>query len=197
MQDKEGSKAIAVYIIVCFLLAGAAGVGYKLKMTERDELSDNYGRLYTYNQKVGLELSPNIQDYWNKVASGTLKPVTAEIKEATPETIKNIAKKHNLDNTGKFPSGPTPRYDRNFTEYKIEYELKGLMLGQWEALITDIEIEVSKYACITDLRIERADSRYDRIGEMPGAGSDTSLWNVTFTLRWFAGPKQTATPRPA
>ena len=29
MQDKEGSKAMSIYIVICFLLAGAAGVGYK------------------------------------------------------------------------------------------------------------------------------------------------------------------------
>src|SRR5262245_28191073 len=96
MQDKEGSKAMTIYIVICFLLAGAAGVGFKLKMTERDELSSDYSRLYTLNQKVGFELSPNIADYWSRVAQGTLKPVTQQVKDGTPSALIKLAEKHNL-----------------------------------------------------------------------------------------------------
>ena len=78
MQDKEGSKAMSIYIVICFLLAGAAGVGFKLKMTERDEVSSDYARLYSLNQKVGAELSPNIADYWTRVSDGRLVPVDQE-----------------------------------------------------------------------------------------------------------------------
>ena len=203
MQDKEGSKAMSIYIVICFLLAGAAGVGFKLKMSERDEISSEYSRLYTLNQKAGAELSPNIADYWARVSDGRLVPVDQVIKDRTPSTLIGLAEKHKLRDT----QGPEDQFDVQTTpawspksaymEYKIEVKLKGVMMGQWEQLITDTENEVFKYAFITDLRIDRVDQRYEKIGEMANAGSDTSLWNVTFTLRWFAGPKQPTTKRPA
>lgn len=203
MQDKEGSKAMSIYIVICFLLAGAAGVGFKLKMTERDEVSSDYARLYSLNQKVGAELSPNIADYWTRVSDGRLVPVDQDIKDKTPSTLVAIAEKHKLRESNgaedqvDIQTTPMPTDKRTYMEYKIEVKLKGVMMGQWEQFITDTENAVFKYAFITDLRIDRVDQRYEKISEMATAGSDTSLWNVTFTLRWFAGPKQPTTRRPA
>ncbi|CAG0966194.1 hypothetical protein PLCT2_01054 [Planctomycetaceae bacterium] len=203
MQDKEGSKAMSIYIVICFLLAGAAGVGFKLKMDEREELSSEYARLYTLNQKVGQELSPNIADYWTKVDNGTLKPVTSETKDSTPSRLIGLAEKHGLrdtqgpDDQFDIQSTPTPTDKRTYMEYKIEVKLKNVMMGQWERFITEAErdLEIYKYSWITDLRLDRVDQRYEKIGEMSGPGSDTSLWNVSMTIRWFGPPKQSATTR--
>ncbi|MCC6148710.1 MAG: hypothetical protein IT461_00540 [Planctomycetes bacterium] len=203
MQDKEGSKAMSIYIVICFLLAGAAGVGFKLKINERDELSSEYSRLYTLNQKVGQELSPNVADYWNKVENGTLKPVTAETKDSTPSSLIGLAEKHGLrdtqgaDDQFDIQSTPTPTDKRSYMEYKIEVKLKNVMMGQWERFITEAErdLGIYKYSWITDLRIDRVDQRYEKIGEMSGPGNDSSLWNVSMTIRWFGPAKQTATTR--
>lgn len=203
MQDKEGSKAMTIYILVCFLLAGAAGVGFKLKMTERDELAEEYSRLYTLNQKVGLELTPNIVDYWNKVSNGTLKPVTPEIKAGTPSALIKLAEEHGLKDTQgnddqfDIQSTPTPTDKRAYMEYKIEVKLKNVTMGQWERFISEAEskLKIYEYGWITDLRIDRVDQRYEKITEMTGPGSDSSLWTVTLTIRWFGPPKQTATTR--
>lgn len=203
MQDKEGSKAMTIYILVCFLLAGAAGVGFKLKMTERDEVASDYSRLYTLNQKVGAELSPNIADYWTRVSDGRLVPIDQETKDRTPSTLIAIADKHKLKDTQgpddqlDIQTTPAPTDKRTYMEYKIEVKLKNVMMGQWEAFITDTENAVFKWAFITDLRIDRVDQRYEKINEMPGPASDTSLWNVTMTIRWFGAAKQPTPRRPA
>src|SRR5690349_9474117 len=117
MQDKEGSKAMSIYILICFLLAGAAGVGFKLKMTERDELSSEYARLYLLNQKVGTELSPNIADYWTRVDDGRLIPVEQATRDATPTTLINIAAARKLgDDQVSIQTTPTPTDKRTYME---------------------------------------------------------------------------------
>lgn len=193
MQDKEGSKAMTVYILACFLLAGAAGIGFKLKMNERDELAGEYSRLYTLNNTIGAELSRNIADYWNKVANGTLKPVTPETKDSTPSRLIALAEEHGLTDD-QFDIQTTPAWTdkKSYVEYRIEVKLKNVMMSQWEKFITEAEskLEIYKYAWITDLRVDRVDQRYEKISEMGGPGSDTSLWNVTMTIRWFGPPKQ-------
>ncbi len=197
MKEKDGSRAMTAYILICFLLAGAAGVGYKLRMERRDELADSYGRLYTMNQKIGLELAPNIDKYYQLVASEELKPIDANAKAATPEECMKIADSLNLkqgvgaDDKVDIPGTPSLADKKSYVEYRIEIKLKNVLMGQWEAFLTQVRERFSKYAWVTDLRVDRTDVAYAKVGEMEKEGSDSSLWNVSFTLRWF-GPKKTA-----
>jgi hypothetical protein len=204
MQDKEGSKAMGVYIVVCFALAIAAGVGFKLKMNEREEMENEYSRLYGRNLRIARELSPNIADYWVRVSDGRLVPVDQEKKDGTPSALISLAEKHGLKDTKgeddqfDIQTTPTPGDKKTYMEYKIEVKLKNIMMGQWERFITEAErdLEIYKYAWITDLRIDRIASNYEKIAEMSGPGSDTSLWTVTMTIRWF-GPPKAQPKRPA
>lgn len=198
--DKEGSNAMTAYIVICFLLAGAAGVGYKLKMDQREELAQDYPRLYALNQKIGQELSYNINRYYLLVRDDVIKPINLETKAQTPSQLVEIAELQKLRDT----QGPEDQIDiqvapkmtdkRNYMEYQVEVKLKNVTLGQWEAYIKEVENRMFKYAWITDLRIDRTDQRYDKISEMERENSDGSLWNVTFMLRWFGPPRSVARP---
>ncbi|MEZ5993719.1 MAG: hypothetical protein R3E76_15405 [Planctomycetota bacterium] len=66
MGDGEGSKAMTIYIVACFLLAMVALVGYKYKNEEREELSTEYVNLAGQFADMSAAYAPNINDYYRK-----------------------------------------------------------------------------------------------------------------------------------
>lgn len=74
MNEQEGSKAMTIYIVACFVLAMVALVGYKFKNDERSDLSTEYLDLAGKFADISAAYAPNINDYYRKVKDGVIKP---------------------------------------------------------------------------------------------------------------------------
>ena len=95
-MGEEGSKAMTIYIVACFLLAMVALVGYKFANEKRLELSGEYVQLSQSVADVQAAFAPNINDYYRKVKDGDIKPIDKAARDNTHVRLGEIADKLNI-----------------------------------------------------------------------------------------------------
>ena len=194
MNDSDGSKLMSIYIGICFLLAAGAGIAYKAMDDERGVLNQEYVSLNAKHGEIRV-YSKSIKTYYRMVKSGEIAPVTEKTKRDTPNLLASIAlDKLRLStdrNNDQFDYKNIPDWTdkRLYVEYWTTVDLKRVRQDQWSSFIRQARAATSKWAVISEIRLTRIDTRYDRI-RLIKSGSDRSLWNVTITLRWFSPPKK-------
>ena len=193
MGDGEGSKAMTIYIVACFLLAMVALVGYKYKNEEREELSTEYVNLAGQFADMSAAYAPNINDYYRKVEAGLIKRVDKDVRDQTHVTLGKIAEKLGIleaaGNDDHLDMG-TPRQkviNKMYTEYTLQMKLKNVTQTEWAVFLSQAQHETHEYAHIQSIRMDRVMRRFDRMNIVADNGKDDALWTVEIVMVWF-GP---------
>jgi hypothetical protein len=197
MAEQEGSKAMTVYIVVCFVLAAGGLIGYKMMEDKRTELSGEYSALAGKIQDVGGALEPSIRDYYNKVQLGLIEPPDRETTDQTHKTLRQVAEVLGItaEQGNRYESKPAgPGKDKGtgkekYKEYRCVVELRNVTYEEWNSFLAGSLNEVSKYAVIEVIDATRNQSRADKI-EMVNGSRDSALWSVRVEVVWF-GPMPT------
>ena len=197
MGENEGSKYMTIYIMVCFLLAMVALVGYKFKNEEREELALEYVDLAGKFADMSAAFAPNVNDYYRKVADGVIKPVDKNVRDNTHVKLREIANnlgiREGTGNEDHLDMG-TPRQklvNKMYVEYTLELELKNVTQTEWAVFLSQSQAETAKYADLQSIKIARTETRYSRLNISKDRNADTALWRVIITFIWF-GPKDEA-----
>lgn len=195
-----GAKAVNLYIVVCFVLAAAGAVGYKLVNDRSTELSAEYVHAARQAKEIREVLAPSIGEYYQLVSAGSIERIDAETKANTSIKIADIAKQLRLrdsdrtDDQVDIPLTPSEKTGKIYNEYTLTINLKGVTQSQWASFLNLTEQTVHKYAFITDVVVVRTQTGYSKIA-VQGA-TDGGLWNCTLTITWY-GPPQTSSSRTA
>lgn len=204
MQEKaEGSRAMNAYIVVCFVLAAAALVAYKLTNDKRTELSAEYLVLAQKVADMQGGLAPNIADYYSKVKGGQIVKIGKAVKDDTHLTLKAIAESDDLKIYEK--AGADDRLDvvneqrklqfKEYYEYGCTVTLKNVTQSEWAAFLRRAMDPLSdkyvlhKYVVVESIDIKRKEQRFNKLEIAPEVGGrhvDRSLWDVTIRFVWFA-----------
>lgn len=194
MNEQDGSKAMTVYIVACFVLAMVALMGYKLKNDERDELSGEYLNLAGRFADISAAFAPNINDYYRKVKDGVIKPpADKDVRDNTHVKLGEIATQLGIRES----TGADDRLDvitnrrdtkfRRYYEYSVDVRLKNVTQLEWARFLSNAQHETREYTHVAKIKAERVERRFQRVSIMPDtdAKRDRSLWNVTITFVWF------------
>ncbi len=200
-EQGEGSKAMNIYIVACFVLAAGALVAYKTTNDKRDELSSEYRMLYQKVTDVQAGLAPNIADYYRKVKNKQIFTVDKEVKDNTHLKLKEIAEALDIkegadkaDRLDVLPIRGELKY-KEYYQYGAEVKLKGVTQSEWAAFVRkvmdplDPQNVLDDYVVCESVEVLRVEQRYNRVDESPEVGGryvDRSLWNVTIKFVWFA-----------
>ena len=198
MGEQEGSKAMTIYIVVCFVLAAAGLVGYKMMEDRRASLATRYGELAAKIQDMGGARSPSIRDYWNKVQLGLITPLDREAMDNTHNVLREVAKEVGINEAANQfrvdPAGSGADKgsgDDKYKEYKCTVDLRDVTARQWKDFLARSLDRVSKYAVIEVLNAERMARRPEEV-EISPTGVDNGKWTVRIEYVWFGPMPETA-----
>jgi hypothetical protein len=192
-MGEEGSKAMTVYIVACFLLAMGALVGYKFVNDERETLSTDYVQLAVQFADIQAAFAPNINSYYSKVKAGLIKPPDKEARDNTHVRLGEIANKLGIrEGTGAEDhldvGTPVSKVaHKSYREYTLVVELKNVTQTEWAVFLSQAQHETREYAFVQTIRCNRAERRFARLDVSKTRDDDKALWNVTITFVWF-GP---------
>lgn len=194
MNEQEGSKAMTIYIVACFLLAMVALVGYKFKNDERADLSTEYLSLAGKFADISAAYAPNINDYYRKVKDGVIKPpADKEVRDNTHVQMREIAKKLGInegtgadDHLDIITHRAEKKYKR-YWEYSVDVKLKNVTQTEWATFLSQAQHATQEYTFVQKVEVERGERRFARMNIVNDNKSDRSLWDVTITFVWF-GP---------
>jgi hypothetical protein len=190
---EEGSKAMTIYIVACFLLAMGALVGYKFVNEQRETLSTDYVQLAGSFADISAAFAPNINEYYRKVKDGQIKPPDKEARDNTHVRLRELAKPLGITEG----TGPDDHLDmgtpvskpvqRLYLEYTLVVELKNVTQTQWAVFLSQAQHETREYAFVQSIKCARAERRYNRLDVSKDRNDDDALWTVVITFVWF-GP---------
>jgi hypothetical protein len=192
-MGEEGSKAMTIYIVACFLLAMVALVGYKFVNEERQELSGEYVTLAGSFADMSAAFAPNINEYYRKVKDGQIKPPDKTARDNTHVRLGEIANKLGIvegvgaDNHQKIGTPVGKVVNRLYYEYTLVAELLNVTQTEWAVFLSQAQHETREYAFIQSIKCTRSERRYSKLDVSKDRNDDDALWNVTITLVWF-GP---------
>jgi hypothetical protein len=191
MGDKDGSKAMSIYIVVCFGLAMAALVGFKMLNDERDQLQADYVRLARQWHEVNV-MADNVRNYYNLRADGEITAADRRQIDATESNLRNFLLRPTADggllgmnqnDMEVLPIGASTVRGTDVVRQGTTIRLRGLTQAQWRVFIEHVLETTSSYATIASLTLDRADKRYPNF--RPVAGTDPTRWNIAIDLIWF------------
>jgi hypothetical protein len=192
-MGEEGSKAMTIYIVACFLLAMVALVGYKFVNEEREELSSEYVTLAGSFADMSAAFAPNINEYYRKVKDGQIKPPDKAARDATNTRLREIANKLGVNegtgtddhlDVGSITQKPV---NKLYWEYTLVVELKNVTQTEWAVFLSQAQHETREYAFVQSIKCNRVERRFARLDVAKDRNADNALWNVTITFVWF-GP---------
>lgn len=193
-NERDGGKAMSVYIAVCLVLTLGAAVGYKLMNDKREELLSAYPRMREFTMEIDTAMM-NVANYYELVRSKDLKPPSPDQLNKIPQYIIEIRDKLGL--SGEIPPGARVSAQNEYTEYNLEVNMKNLTHTDWSNLVRAIKADenVGRHVTLTKFHVQRTDDNYARIAVGDG-NIDGSRWNVTFTLTWYTEPPPKPSPAP-
>ena len=195
MGDGEGSKAMSIYIVVCFALAMGALIGYKLTNDRRADLETEYINLANRVADISGAYSLNIDAYYRKVEAGDIKVIDKTVRDATRTQLREVADKIGIksgtgvDNHIDLGFVRQRLVNRQYTEYWIEVTLYNVTQTEWALFLSQTQHATREYAHVASIRIDRADTAFARMGIVKDRKSDHTLWKVIIKYVWF-GPKE-------
>lgn len=206
MQDGgEGSRAMNAYIVVCFVLAAAALVGYKVTNDERAELSDEYRALAQKVADIQGGLAPNIADYYRKEKNGLIFTVRKDVKDDTYKSLKAVAEELGINESASADDRLDMVNERPRLQFKEYYEcactvtLKNVTQSEWAAFLRKVMDPLAEknlldqYLVVESVDIKRKESNFKKLeiySEVGGRYVDRSLWDATFRFVWFLSKEE-------
>jgi hypothetical protein len=192
MNDQEGSKAMTIYIVACFVLAMVALVGYKFKNEEREELAAEYVDLNNKFADIHQAYAPNINDYYRKVATKQIQPhPNKEFRDQTHVRLREIANELGIQEADKrlVINVRRPNYKfKQYWEYSVEVKLDKVTQTEWATFLSNAQVKTREYAHVARIDVKRDARRFNQLSIVADNRSDRSLWQVSVTFVWF-GPK--------
>ncbi len=200
MAEQEGSKAMSIYIVACFVLAAVALVGYKVMEDRRNELASDYEALAANLHEIAGVYYPSINEYYYMVKLGLIEPHDQGAMDNAPSALRQLAEERyqltaGVGDANQLVVTPPPGGGRevrvgreSYREYRCRVDLRRVSQAQWQGYLADSVQLLSKFAVLESLTVKRDQVRFDRIDVTSGAsGADSTRWNVTFEFVWF-GP---------
>jgi hypothetical protein len=190
MGENEGSRAMSIYIVVCFSLAAAALFGMKMFNDERTQLSADFQRLTTEWYEIDV-MANNVRSYYNLRADGQIQAADRRQIDATESSLRNFL----ITATGEgglgisqsdvevLPISASVVRGADVVRQGATFRLRGVTQTQWRNFIEHILETTSSYATIGAVTVDRVDKRYENF--RPVSGSDPARWVVSIDLYWF------------
>lgn len=194
MAEQEGSKAMTVYIVVCFALAMAALVGYKVMNDKRSSLADDYRRSSNQFADISLGYARNINNFYFGQSQGQYQRNDLETMAATPVEFRRIAQDRwgiqegASGHTISSRSDEKGRGDNRYKEWRCTVTLDQVTQRQWMGFLGDAVRHSAQYATVDTIRLDRRDANFNNMREV--SGSDPSKWRVTIEFVWFTPSSQ-------
>lgn len=203
-QNADGSRAMTIYIVICFGLALVALGAFKVKNDERADLAQEY-RLLS-QQVVDMQdprggMAKHIGDYYRLVKMGTLTRVNKAVKDDTYRALKAAAENLGIleaaGEQGRLKVVPG-RAVMKFNEYQqafCDVELNRVTQSEWAAFLRVVldphsaENVLDDYIVVESFEASRIEQNFSRMAvspEMGGRHTDSSLWKVTIRFIWFS-----------
>lgn len=201
MGDQDGSKAMTVYIVACFVLALGALVLFKFQEDKRDSLSGEVRDLTTKFADMHSALALNIRDYYRKVAEKQINPIDDEVKDNTDVEMRRIAEKLGITSGVGKDDHLDINEDRRvvnklYIEYSCTVKLKQVSQAKWAVFLSQAQYATREYAVVQNIDLQRADRTFQRMKVAPkgsdGKYRDDAMWDATITFVWF-GPLNSGT----
>jgi hypothetical protein len=192
-MGEEGSKAMTIYIVACFMLAMVALVGYKFVNEEREALSSEYVNLAGSFADMSAAFAPNINEYYRKVKDGQIKPIDKDARDNTHVRLGEIANKLGImagtgaDDHLDVGTPVSKVVNKMYREYTLVVELKKVTQTEWAVFLSQAQHETREYAFVQSIKCARDERRYARLEISKDRNGDDALWNVVITFVWF-GP---------
>lgn len=191
MGDHEGSRAMTIYIVVCFVLAMGALVAYKTYNDRRVEAADDYVKLAEQYADISAAYSRNIRQYYRMKNSGELDVVDKDYRDNTHVMLRQLAEKLGITQRtgGEDRLTITPKSSEKeregYNEYTVDVKLQNVTQGEWTTFVRNARSQTYKYARISSIKVNRDNQRFDRIKIVDNVDRDRTLWTVEMTFIWF------------
>lgn len=194
MENKDGSKLMTGYILVCFVLAAGAMIGYKIMNDKREALASEYISVGKKYVEIRDYQSRSLHNYYkdsNRVNNRHEKEKRAS---ETVEILEKIAQGIGIDFKGrgendKLSVTPFDKLDQVRKEtrvYTLKIELDRVTAASWKYFIRQSRQEIGDYATMQELRIVRSNNKFEKMTVLSKRNSDDSTrWKVTITYKWF------------
>jgi hypothetical protein len=198
MGEQEGSKAMTVYIVVCFGLAMAALVGFKLMNDKRSELENQYISASGQFADISMGYFRNIRNFYHGESLGLYSRPDLQQQNLTHELLRDIAERrgiregageaNRLTVTANRPALKGPARQR-YNEFSATVELRNVTQAEWMAFLQESTAATSSYAVVESLTLNRASRDFRAAAERPiQPGRDNERWTVSnLKFVWF-GP---------
>lgn len=203
-QQAEGSKAMTIYIVVCFVLAAGALLAYKVMNDKRTELAAEYRARYQNVVDIQAALAPSINDYYRKVKSGEIRTVNKAVKDSTQTALREVAEKLAINEDGDVKLDRLDfEAEKNqekkafgYIEYGLTVTLKNVTQDDWAKFLRNVldpfsqENVLDDYISVATIDATRVVSDYKKMvaseQRADKSYADDSLWKVTIKFVWFA-----------
>jgi hypothetical protein len=186
MGEQEGSKAMTIYIVVCFGLAIAALVGYKVLNDERDARTLEYVTLARQWSELTI-MADNIRTYYVMRADGSIQAPDRDEMDQTHALLRNIAI-NDIDLNAAEQLDVIPRRAQavrgtDHSRAGAMIRLKGVTQAEWTAFLDLAIRRTSAYATIESINLDRDDKRYQNFRAQDR--DNRTRWTVTIEFVWF------------
>jgi hypothetical protein len=204
-QQAEGSKAMTIYIVICFVLAAGALLAYKVMNDKRTELAAEYRARFQNVVDIQAALAPSIQDYYRRVANKEIRTVDKNVKDSTPTALREIAKGVGsgiLEDTGVNdrldiePDTQKTNKQQRYIEYGCTVTLKNVKQSEWALFLRNVldpfdsKNVLDDYVTVASIEAVHLETNYKKMAasesQPGGTYRDESPWKVTIKFIWFA-----------
>jgi hypothetical protein len=204
-QQAEGSKAMTIYIVICFVLAAGALLAYKVMNDKRTELAAEYRARFQNVVDIQAALAPSIQDYYRRVANKEIRTVDKNVKDSTPTALREIAKGVGsgiLEDTGVNdrldiePDTQKTNKQQRYIEYGCTVTLKNVTQSEWALFLRNVldpfdsKNVLDDYVTVASIEAVHLETNYKKMAasesQPGGTYRDASPWKVTIKFIWFA-----------
>jgi len=194
MGEQDGSKAMTIYIVVCFALAMAALVGYKLLNDEREDVSAQYVTLARQWSEMNV-MADNIRTYYMMRADGSIQAPDYSEMDQTHAMLRNLATEQlnlNSDQLDIIRRPASPVRGTNHSRAGTQVRLRNVTQTEWTNFLDLATQRTSTYATIESILLDRVDKRYQNFKATDR--DNATRWTVTIEFVWFVSnaPEQSS-----
>ncbi|MEE9311470.1 MAG: hypothetical protein V3V10_03555 [Planctomycetota bacterium] len=196
MENQDGSKLMTGYILVCFVLAAGALVGYKVMNDKRVELADEYKSVGKKYVEIRDYQSRSLHNYYKEPARVEKRIEQEERVAKTAQILEDIADGIGIkmdgnkgDNKFSIKAEPPPKADsndKNININTIKIELDGVTTANWQYFVMKARNKIGDYAHMQEFKAVRSNQKFDKMSLLDKRkAGDSTRWKVTITYKWF------------
>ncbi|MHC4839840.1 MAG: hypothetical protein ACYTDT_02625 [Planctomycetota bacterium] len=191
MENQEGSKLMTGYILVCFVLAAGAMIGYKLMNDKRIELADQYTTVGKKYVEIRDYQSKSLFNYYRDAGREERRSRKEERAANTSQILADIAAEVGIKKDAgqwvvKAETGKTDSVNKKIEVKELKIEMDNVSTPQWKYVVEKARVEIGDYAAMQEFKLTRKNTKYGNMNLLSKKdSSDPARWKVTISYKWF------------